>query len=209
MAWCLSMAARSAAAALTNSAEFYRHQSGHRDMDSIRLARHSTRDEHTATLLPNGKVLVAGGENNSGALPNAELYDVGLGFSPSWQPLITSVHPLLDTTNGRSVIVISGSKFRGISEGSGGNEAQDSPADYPVMQLLSLANSQTMFLSPGLWSGNLYESIPASNFPSGYALVTAFVNGIPSAGNIVNLTFPPQVSLANRWVRRQWRGLDS
>jgi hypothetical protein len=38
---------------------------------------------HTATLLPNGQVLVAGYSGTS-----AELCDVGLGFSSAWQPKI-------------------------------------------------------------------------------------------------------------------------
>src|SRR5439155_18697386 len=38
----------------------------------------SARTNHTATQLPNGKVLVAGGLSN-GALPSAELYDPATG----------------------------------------------------------------------------------------------------------------------------------
>src|SRR3984893_14021745 len=39
----------------------------------------AARQEHTATLLPNGKVLVAGGIGNSGDLARAELYDPASG----------------------------------------------------------------------------------------------------------------------------------
>src|SRR5258705_3647625 len=41
----------------------------------------TARDNHTATLLPNGKVLVAGGFNSGGTLTSAELYDPASG---SW-----------------------------------------------------------------------------------------------------------------------------
>ena len=40
---------------------------------------HSARASHTATVLPNGYVLVAGGTSNNGALASSELYNPGSG----------------------------------------------------------------------------------------------------------------------------------
>ena len=39
----------------------------------------TARFDHTATLLPSGKVLVAGGYDNGGVLSSAELYDPATG----------------------------------------------------------------------------------------------------------------------------------
>src|SRR5439155_1675208 len=145
------------------------------------------RDFHTATLLPSGEVLVAAGQSISGFLSGAELYDPGLGFDPSWQPLLTRVSPSI--LPDRRVLLASGSHFRGISEASGGNGAQNSSSNYPMVQLLSLANEQTIFLPVDAergWSDTAFTSTPitlmttsSSGFPIGYALVTVFTNGIP------------------------------
>ena len=153
----------------------------------------TARASHTATLLPSGKVLVAGGQGSSGILSSAELYDPGLGFNASWQPLLSRVSPSI--LPDRRVLLASGSRFKGISEASGGNGAQNSSSNYPMVQLLSLANEQTIFLPVDAergWSDTAFTSTPitlmttsSSGFPIGYALVTVFTNGIPSDSHLV------------------------
>jgi hypothetical protein len=142
---------------------------------------------HTATVLPSGKVLIAGGWNDGGVTASAELYDVGLGFNAAWQPQIATVTSPLG--NGQS-LALTGSRFRGVSEGSSGG-TQDSPADYPVVQLRRLDNEQTSLLLSTNWSATSFNSAPVTNLASGYALVTMFVNGIPSPSSLINLSAPP------------------
>jgi N-acetylneuraminic acid mutarotase len=151
------------------------------------------RENHTATLLPNGKVVVAGGTNGS-ALASAELYDVGLGFSSAWQPQIATAPPTL--TLGGS-LALTGPRFQGISQASGGN-TQDSSTNYPIVQLRSIDSSQTTFLPvdpTAGWSNTAFTSTPVTGFPFGPALVTVFANGIPSDARYLVLV-PPTV-LAN------------
>jgi hypothetical protein len=140
----------------------------------------------SATLLPDGRVLVAGGSNTNGALAGAELYDAGLGFNPLWRPqLVTVASPLALGSS----LSLTGSGFRGISEASGGN-AQDSPADYPLVQLRHVDSGRTVFLQSTNWSANSFASAPLTGFPPGYAFATVFVNGIPSTGSVINVSVP-------------------
>ncbi len=153
----------------------------------------TNRQNHTATLLPNGKLLVAGGQVYTGsafvALRSAEVYDPGLGYSPSWRPQIATCTSPLSFGNS---LVLMGSKFRGISEGSAGH-SQSSSADYPLVQVRSLESGYTAFLMPASgtnWSTNSFTSAPVSGFPPGWALVTVFVNAIPSTGAVFNVSGP-------------------
>jgi hypothetical protein len=153
-------------------------------------------------LLPNGNVLVTGGYN-PGAYPaylnRWELYDVGLGFTNSWQPKIATFTSPLKIGGS---LALTGSGFRGISEGSGGNGAQDSSSDYPLVQLRNLESGQTLFLLSAQgknWSATSFTSAPVWGFPPGYALATVFVNGIPSTGSVlkVSVSVPTATTLTS------------
>ena len=166
-----------------NSAELYDPAAGTwASTGSLSTARY----DYTATLLPNGKVLAAGGYNSTnGRLTSAELYDVGLGFSAGWQPVLTAVTSPLALG---SELVASGSGFQGISEASGGNGSQNSSSNYPLLQLRSLGNEQLSFLPPDpatTWSDSSVTSQLVSGFPPGYAMATVFTNGIPSTSQFV------------------------
>src|SRR5215472_16177751 len=114
-------------------------------------------------------------------------------FNFNWHPLLTTASPSILQSG--SPLTASGSRFRGISEASGGNGVQNASSNYPLVQLLSLANEQTLFLLADAttgWSDTSFTSTPitlmttsSSGFPIGYALVTVFTNGIPSQSQFV------------------------
>ena len=117
------------------------------------------REAHTSTLLPNGKVLVAGGYNNTD-LNSAELYDLGLDSTNTSRPQIVSV---TSTLNPGGSLVVTGAPFRGVGEGAGGN-TQGSGTDYPLVQLRSLDGGQTMFLPTTNWGTRSFRIAAGDRF---------------------------------------------
>ena len=142
---------------------------------------------HTATLLPDGKVLVAAGIGARNGTNKAELYDVGLGFSSASQPGIT-------VAKAGKRLQLTGSQFQGVSQGSGGN-TQDSSSNYPIVQLRNIDNSQVTFLPVDPvrgWSDTNFTSVALKRVPSGPAIVTVFTNGIPSIARYLVVPQPAQ-----------------
>jgi hypothetical protein len=88
------------------------------------------------------------------------------------------------------ILTLSGSGFRGLSDSSGGNSTQDSAADHPVVQLRSLDSGMTVFPLAANWSTNSLLSAPVGPLPVGHALLTVFVNGIPSASTMLLIDLP-------------------
>ena len=137
-------------------------------------------------LLANQKVLVVGSRGSPVSAVSAQLYGAAPNADPSWQPQIaTTTSPL----SLGSSLTLTGSGFRGVSEGSCGN-SQDSATDYPLLQMRSLESGQTIFLLSANWQTNSFTSVPVWGFPPGFALATVFVNGIPSTGTVVNISVP-------------------
>jgi hypothetical protein len=154
-------------------------------------------------LLANGKLLVAGGNDvHDQPIVTAELYDVGLDFSASWRPRIATVPSFLSLGGS---LGLTGSGFRGVSGGSGGG-MQDSPADYPVVQLRSFESGQTLFVLSTNWQTNSFTSAPVRSFPPGYALATVFVNGVPSTGSVLNVSVPMPTATTMTGAKRLTNG---
>jgi N-acetylneuraminic acid mutarotase len=144
----------------------------------------TAREGHTATLLLNGQVLLTGGANSQ-TTTSAELYVIVDFSQPAWQPQIATVSTL---TLGSS-LSLTGSRFQGISQASGG-DTQDSSTNYPIVQLRSIGNEQSSFLLPANWSPTAFTSKSVGGFPLGPALVTVFANGIPSDAKYLVVALP-------------------
>ena len=167
------------------------------------------RDGHTATLLSNGKVLVAGGLRQSVVngqqfvefLRSAETFDAGLGIdelASTVSPFVTSA-----TWSGPgNPFCAAGIRFQGVSEAASGG-ALGSNSNYPIVQLMRVDNGQQYYLSPDPdstlcatkgWANNGYGSltVPATtpmgtnnNMHPGPVMLSVFVNGIPNRRSMI------------------------
>ncbi len=112
----------------------------------------AARESHTATLLPNGKVLVAGGSAGSGPLASAELYDPASGTWTATGSLTDAreVHAATLLPNGR-VLVTGGFGTAGIVALA---ELYD-PASGTWTATGSLANARAEHTATLLPNGNV------------------------------------------------------
>ncbi len=158
-----------------------------------------TRQLHTATILPSGKVLVAGGYGVDDEVPIAELYDPGT-VTP-----YTGGKPTLDSLNSTTVCLgtdyvgASGSGFEGLSECSGGNGGQNSSTNYPLLQIHSLADDSYTYLQVDPahpWSDISFRSlvVGSGSLTPGEADASIVTNGIASDPIAITIYAPPAIT---------------
>ena len=121
------------------------------------------------------------------SLASSELFDPGLGFSDTLRPVISNINLI----PGQMKFSISGSGFRGYSEGSSGS-TNSSSTNYPLMLLQRVDNEQSaLLLSDPLtpWSDTSFtsQSVPGLLLPSGLYRAMVITNAIPSIELLVGI----------------------
>lgn len=145
------------------------------------------RGYHASVLVPylHPYVYVIGGSSGSSPISSIDRFDFGLGYEEDWQSRILNYSAATSITPTMS---ISGSLFRGFSEGDGGNNCYIANTDHPIISLVRIGG--------GNWQGNGGGDIlnmPLSSYwdtastmvhPQiadfrGYYRLWSIVNGIP------------------------------
>ncbi len=143
------------------------------------------KSSHTATILPNGKILVAGGYTDSTTYDTAEIYESSAAVLESARPTITTA-----AFNSAGKLVITGGNFRGTF-GSSDGSTKDSSTGYPIVILRLAGSSTDTYLVPDPavgFTSTGFTSLPVTSFPLGMATVTVVVQGVPSTP--VNVALP-------------------
>jgi large repetitive protein len=147
-------------------------------------ALNTARDGHTATLLPSGGVLVAGG-SASGLNPeqaSAELYDEGGSFAFPSPVLSGGPARVAAATTFR----LHGSGFRGASEGASGTTSS-SATNYPLVELEPASGGGVRYAPVTAFTDTDATARMPVDVPSGPWQLRVNVSGVPSAWSQTNV----------------------
>ncbi|MFY0563288.1 kelch repeat-containing protein [Archangium lansingense] len=137
---------------------------------------------HTATRLPSGKVLVAGGYSY---LSNCDVYE-DTDARPEWRPGIAGVSPGTSLMSG-DVFTVNGSRLRGVPE-----------SDFPLLTLLDIERGRLFTLpSRDFSSTQVTASVPSVS--PGQYLLSVIANGVTTSKvlSVVSDTVAPDTTIAS------------
>ncbi len=141
-----------------------------------------SRRKLSLTTLVDGRAMAYGGEGSGSS--NAEFFDPGFGYETSWRPSFdpAGISLLQDAAT------FTGSQLRGVgyAEGNGGT-ASSSANNYPLVSLRRLDNDELIWLSTRQFSTNSFTVSTNWWGQPGPAVMTVFVNGIPSLSQTVTI----------------------
>ncbi len=146
------------------------------------------RESHATVLLPDGRILVSGGRPTGGIIPSAEVLRPWPLVMPQWRPSVSDWPSSLAQPG---VFDLHGSRFRGISEASGGNGGAASSAGSPAVLLRRLEGGISRFLKgPWLawWRDDLFVTGKVSGLPAGHYAATVFASGQSSISRTISVT---------------------
>ncbi len=158
------------------------------------------RSNHTMTLLPNGRVLVAGGVfgNTTAIEPTVETLRLWPGQADSSRPVITSWPGALSLPDS---FVLGGTGFLGIGEASGGNGGTSSSTGFPSVLLQRIEGGFSRWVPSfaiAPFGATVFTSSEVSGIPGGHYLATLFASGIPSKTKVVRVE-PCEIYVGAMW----------
>ena len=177
---------------------------------------------HTATLLPNGKVLVAGGNGTNGILASAELYDPATGaWSPTGSLATVRIYHTATLLPNGQVLVVGGNASGSLAElynpatgswsptGSLGTELYIHTATLLADGQVLVAGGYSLGINDNatyLASAELYDPAPSFLNPIttpvklGNGSIQLFFSGSPGGTNYSVLAGPNAAAPVNTWT---------
>jgi N-acetylneuraminic acid mutarotase len=143
------------------------------------------RGQHSATLLPNGTVLIAGGNTASAPTFSFELFDSGRGGAMIARgPAVASPAGPLSLP---SAVNVQGHGFTGDSEGAGGGTRQTA-MNSPIVELRRLDNDAITLLTPAsAWTATSYTSTVLPSLARGWHALRVMADGVAGLASMVSI----------------------